>query len=317
MTRDEWKQQQIELLILAGMSLFDATSLVEELLKRVPEGSEEDFQPDLYPDLVRYTEQAIRDARADWMARESVPADKKRILEASEGDPRDRRRDLLVIGLLGWLFSPQDGKYYPDERGEPPLSEDELHNLLVEVVNSRFGPMVRLTEQLQSGAVSPAVWVDAVHRELRRMMFQGAALGAGGHARLSSQDLAALNSLLNNQRGYLVRFADNLVSGRLSMAQAASNLELYTGETFSVFWNASGRRLNAAVSPGDVMLEKRNLNPAEHCDDCIRYAGMGWQLFGVLPEPGRESECMAKCKCTKSRMIVPANEVADWLGTRR
>jgi hypothetical protein len=58
----------------------------------------------------------------------------------------------------------------------------------------------------------------------------------------------------------------------------------------------SGRR---AQRQGVGMTEKKwELGAAEHCDDCVAYAAMGWQPFGTFPTPGAgDTRCMTNCKC--------------------
>ena len=42
------------------------------------------------------------------------------------------------------------------------------------------------------------------------------------------------------------------------------------------------------------------LGIAEHCEDCVYYAGMDWQPIGTVPTPGDGStQCIVNCYCHK------------------
>jgi hypothetical protein len=71
---------------------------------------------------------------------------------------------------------------------------------------------------------------------------------------------------------------------------------LYANAARSAFWQVRTRIHDAT---GDDE-ERRELGDAEHCEDCIGYAEMGWQPIGTLPEPGEASVCRSRCKCGKS-----------------
>ena len=55
------------------------------------------------------------------------------------------------------------------------------------------------------------------------------------------------------------------------------------------------RRRYERTSNG-MTLERRILGAADHCDDCLEAAALGWQPIGTLPAIG-DSRCMTNCHC--------------------
>jgi hypothetical protein len=70
---------------------------------------------------------------------------------------------------------------------------------------------------------------------------------------------------------------------------------MYANKTRTAYYDGKV----AAAKDAGLVEERRRLNPAEHCADCIGFANLGWQPIGSLPEPGEQSVCRANCKCTK------------------
>lgn len=71
--------------------------------------------------------------------------------------------------------------------------------------------------------------------------------------------------------------------------------KMYASAARSVFWQTRGKA-NSAIGRDEV---RRLLSGSEHCEDCIRYADMGWQPNDgeTLPPPGVGSRCNSNCRC--------------------
>jgi hypothetical protein len=69
-----------------------------------------------------------------------------------------------------------------------------------------------------------------------------------------------------------------------------------------MYMNASNKQYWRGKTEGKIQAgyvsEQRFLNPAEHCDDCKRFAARGRVPVGTLPPPGEDSVCQTNCKCT-------------------
>lgn len=196
------------------------------------------------------------------------------------------------------------------------VGRQAILDLLDAEIAQREREMGRLLNAFMDGELAPAVWLHEMHTTLRRVHLQMAALGAGGWDRLTPADYGRIGGYLGSDYRRLVEFARAIVAGELSPAQALARLGLYLGNARRNFWHGQARTSRRA---GMVALFRRILGLAEHCDDCVGYAALGWQLAdsGQVPAPGEGSVCLTNCRCSRLRIEVPADQVEAWIGTRR
>lgn len=174
--------------------------------------------------------------------------------------------------------------------------------------------MISLTTAFHEGRIAPAVWVEQMSTNIKRLHLQNRALGAGGWDRLTQADYGAIGGRLRVEYQRLGDFAVAIQNGDSSIAQSLNRVNMYAGTARRQYWQSLESRQLAP--PGMVTLEKRNLGRAEHCDDCVEYYNMGWQLIGTMPEPGDGSACMSNCQCTKEYRQVRSEEVRNYIGRR-
>lgn len=196
------------------------------------------------------------------------------------------------------------------------VGRQAILDLLDAEIAQRERELSRLLTAFMDGELAPGVWLHEMHTTLRRVHLQMAALGAGGWDRLTAADYGRMGGLLGMDYRRLVEFARAIAAGELTSAQAMARLGLYLGNARRNFWH--GQRV-APRQDATVVLFRRLLGIAEHCDDCVGYADLGWQRAdsGQVPAPGEGSVCLTNCRCTRLRIEVPAGEVAAWVGTRR
>ena len=105
-----------------------------------------------------------------------------------------------------------------------------------------------------------------------------------------------LGSMIREQYRYFDRFIEEIRSGVLSPGQIAVRCMMYVNSSKEAYERA--REYNAREL--GVTEEKWELGDAEHCDDCVLFASMGWQPFGTFPVPGAgDTACLTNCKCEK------------------
>ena len=313
MNRVVWRENQIQALIAAGLDPLDAERTVDLLLRHMPDGVDpEQWMPTF--DVLRLLDdesaEALQDARADWYA--VVPAKWSRILEAQEKP--DGESKVIPIGLVGFFWNAQTKRY---ETTNPARAVADKH--LRGLVNERVDELEEYAGNLgagrMEGRIAPAIWMGALYVALRRWHLQARALGVGGWARMGAADLAAVSERLGLDRGRIERMGRDLAAGSVSVAQLMNRMRGYVGGGLAEYWD--GLRGLGPSAPGRVVMEIRYLRPAEHCSDCVRYYGQGWQVSGVLPAPATDSECGNFCRCYMVRREVWADQVNEWLGTRR
>jgi hypothetical protein len=100
-----------------------------------------------------------------------------------------------------------------------------------------------------------------------------------------------LDKNLTTQLQYMAGFIAEIAGGALSEAQIAARFDMYANAVSGTYWDAN-RDTHDAMGDSE---ERRILNPAEHCDDCLAAAGH-WEPVGTLPSIG-ESQCLSNCQC--------------------
>lgn len=130
--------------------------------------------------------------------------------------------------------------------------------------------------------------------ELRRTHLQLFALGKGGWSAVERAEWNTLSGRIREELTFLRQFAGEIGSGKLSEAQIAARADMYANHLQASFYDG----LTAGKRQAGMTEERRFLGRAEHCDDCVGYAGQGWVPIGTLPSPGDGSVCMANCQCT-------------------
>jgi len=216
--------------------------------------------------------------------------------------------------LPGYTFSPNAARYRSAASGRFVARRDIVSQLDAQV---RHGEqqLANLTTALHEGRLSPSVWTEQMRTELSRLHSQNRALGAGGWDRMTQRDWGAVGGKLQSDYRFLTNFAQEVRDGKVSLAQALNRANLYAGNARTQFWAAE--REQRPHTAGMVSIERRQLGAAEHCADCVAYYDAGWSMAGVLPGPGTRSACRTNCKCIMLAREVPADELDEWLGSKR
>lgn len=155
----------------------------------------------------------------------------------------------------------------------------------------------QLAQALVDGRISVQEWRIGLASEIADLHVAAYVLGAGGVEQLDAEDFAALNDKLDEQLGYLNAWAAELESGELpslKALQARSNL--YAGAANATLYEAQAQSVGLPQLPAypadgtstrcrtnckcTLRFERRadgiaiwwQLNPAEHCPDCLALA---------------------------------------------
>lgn len=217
--------------------------------------------------------------------------------------------------LPGFTYDPATGEYYHKSNGKPVVERriKELLALLLLLASARLG---ELATAFVEKRIASSVWAEQVGTDLLRQHLILAALGAGGWAQLTEDDYARVQSRMDDDRQRVAGTANDVVIGAITLAVALARVNAYVGSARTQFYDAERSRLQRSAS-NMIMLERRILGNAMHCNDCIIYYNMGWQPVGTLPSPGMDSICGGACRCDMIYTEVPAVEVGAWLNTQR
>lgn len=185
------------------------------------------------------------------------------------------------------------------------VARHHILSLLERVLDGQERTINAATISALDGELAPSVWLARTKALIKDRYLQAAALGAGGWDRLTQTDYGRIGAKLRVQYQYLQGFAEEIAEGTVSQAQALNRIRMYLGGAYAEFYVVERDRL--PLPPvGKAWWERRILGVAEHCEDCIEYAEMGWQPAGVLPVPTQMSRCGGNCRCELTRKLVDA-----------
>lgn len=153
-----------------------------------------------------------------------------------------------------------------------------------------------LTDALINDKIKLPDWQRGVAQELKDSWRVNGMVGRGGYDATGFDDYGRMGGRLRWQYHYLNGFAQEIQAGTLTEAQIRARAQTYGMASTTAYQDG----LHAAKKAAGMTEENWVLTPAEHCVDCIAYAGMGWQPMGSFPTPGDgHTRCLMNCKCYK------------------
>jgi hypothetical protein len=202
--------------------------------------------------------------------------------------------------LRGYSFDRAIARYRDTTRGQF-VSRARITDLLEQNVNGAEQRLASIVQGIFDGSIRPAYGQTLMREELRRMTLQNIALGKGGFDRLNFADYGKAGRELRDTYQRMTGLMRDIQNERVTLPQAMNRIHGYVGNARTLFYEAE----REAMRQSDRRYEERRvLNARESCVDCVRYAGMGWQPFGVLPAPGSGSRCGTNCRCSLEWRVV-------------
>lgn len=215
--------------------------------------------------------------------------------------------------LTGYTYDRQNGRYRDQSTGRY-VSRDNIVKLLDQSVQAGEQRMNALGQAYQDGKIAPATYTVAMRDEVRRQHLQQAALAKGGFDRLTQADYGRAGQALRQLYPKIAGTAADVTAGEVSAAQLKQRHAAYAGSARALY-HRTEREAGGPSEDTKVIIEIRILDPdAQHCEDCVTYQTMGWQIAGTLPVPGEDSKCGHHCRCKIRRKEVNYWELDEWLG---
>ena len=214
--------------------------------------------------------------------------------------------------LRGYVWDP-DLQQYRGPRGTF-VKRQKITALLERSINGRERRILDGAQALYDGKITPKVYAARTAELVKRQHLQNSALAAGGWDRLTPADYGRIGGNLRSEYKHLAGLANGIANGTVSTAQAQNRLHMYMGNARKEFYAVERAHLPKPKA-GMTRMERRQLNPADHCGDCIGYAAQGWQAEGILPVPGEGSQCDGNCRCSLDRKETPIADAGTMIGT--
>jgi hypothetical protein len=214
---------------------------------------------------------------------------------------KEKKQLLLAAMLAMWYWDIGSARYRNADTGRF-MARSEVLAYVDQMLTASASATDTLARLVSGGLMSPSDWGAAMRQEIKEEYIRQYILGRGGVAQMTAEDWGSIGGTLQRQFWYLDRkddsFLDAVARGELSEAQIRARAKLYVNSARQAY-----ERGNRRAQIGAGMTEvKWTLQPAEHCEDCVALAAMGWQLIaddpygGCFPASGC-TICQANCKC--------------------
>lgn len=192
-----------------------------------------------------------------------------------------------------WSYDKSTGRYR-DAKGRF-LSKASIEKLVDKRIDKLDGLLRRFTRMLIDEQITLDQWQDSVRQALKTAHIQTAIIGYGGRTGMGSAEYGRIGQRLREEYSYLQGFVRDLMGGRISAPMALARIGLYAQSVRGSYWEGAELRQQ---QKGYSLMRRILDDQAQHCQDCLRYAGQGIVAIGTLPLPGRRCECGARCRCT-------------------
>ncbi len=192
-----------------------------------------------------------------------------------------------------WRYDPISGRY----RGTNGrfLSARAAEALVDGRINKLGAELRRFTRMLSAGDITLDQWQGSVREALKLVHVQAAIIGNGGRETMVATDWGRIGQRLRVEYAYLQNFANDLLGGRVSVAQSLARIGLYAQAIRGSFWEGASIRQE---KQGYSLMRRILDSQAKHCQSCINYAARGIVPIGSVPLPGQRCECRANCRCS-------------------
>lgn len=222
----------------------------------------------------------------------------------------------MADALPGYSWNKKEKRFYNLSTNRP-VSNRELALLLAALVAGAESRLSELTTAYYEGNIAPAVWVEQMRTEQRRLTIQYIALAAGGFAMMTPALYGRAGYSLRQQYPKIIGTAQDVQDGKVTLPQLLNRIVDYVGAARMLYY-ATQRDNGGTTAEGMTTIARRRLDPfARHCVDCPEYYQRGWVLLSELIAPGEQCQCGGHCRCSVDYRDVPTAELNQWLGTMR
>lgn len=202
----------------------------------------------------------------------------------------------MLSDLTGYSWNPTAHRYIDNETGQF-VSNAVIRDGLENVIDLSGVNMNALTQQLINNEISLANWQTGMMEQIKLTHTASAALSNGGWAQMSQADWGATGRLIRDQYDYLRNFANQIADGTQPLdGRVLVRADMYADAANTTYSTIQTRSYTEQGYDEEIRIKENDPNV---CDDCVEWAGMGWQPIGTLPEPGQDSVCLTRCRCHK------------------
>jgi hypothetical protein len=194
---------------------------------------------------------------------------------------------------MPWAWDDKTARYRDTATGQF-MSRARVLELVQASIGNGYPAMDQLAGYLANGTINAATWKAAMREEIKGEYILQYLLGRGGRGSMGPADWGRVGRQLRDQYQYLDQFAKEAAG--LSEKQIAARAKMYVSAAREAF----DKGQQVANKQAGMDQELWVLGDAEHCPDCVAYAGEGWQEIGYFPVVASGATvCLTNCACHK------------------
>jgi hypothetical protein len=185
----------------------------------------------------------------------------------------------------------QSRRRFIDKATGRAVRSDTLRRWINETVDGASARTERLAELLNARRIDGRAFQMAMSSEIRLGQGAMAAAAYGGLPAMTTSLWERVGRAVGKQLGYFMRFATELISGKVTPAETVNRAGMYQEALYASYTNHTVLR----ESDNGRQFVRRVLDPgASHCMDCPELAGV--YPIDQVPPIGA-SECGSRCRC--------------------
>jgi len=200
--------------------------------------------------------------------------------------------------MVDFIWDKKSQRYRYKDSGKF-VSKEAIENLTKKAIAQIGDDLETVADLLVEGKISLPTWTETTAKLLKNLHTYGYLLGAGGQKQMNQGDYGSLGLQIAKQYRYLYKFAEDIKTKGMSVAQFKNRLRMYFSAATGTLEQARMRKHRE----NGYRWERRIRTKQESCQPCISYASLGWQPIGTLPAPTQECDCLSNCGCYKEFFI--------------
>lgn len=182
---------------------------------------------------------------------------------------------------------------YRDAKGHF-VPRRSVRKSLDRVILGTGNEMKGLAAEYRKGNLSLSEFALGMRERVKSVHLNSAAAARGGYAQLTQSDYGRVGRILKDQYTYLDRFVGDLDAKLVKLDGQGffARVQQYFNTARVTYYQFA----DIAAEEAGFTEERNMLHPAEHCEDCIEMAALGWVPRGTLIPLG-DRECGWNDKC--------------------
>lgn len=188
--------------------------------------------------------------------------------------------------MINYSFNEKTQRYYDTTNGQF-VSRKTVQHVINQNLSNKQDLAQTISDSYISQEINDAEFEQLMTKLIKNNYIQNYKIGK---PTLDEVDKQKIRERLVEEYVYLRRFTNEL--SNLSPEQIKARARSYFTNQSS--FNEGSRN---SYRQSGWLWERRKTSIAEHCFDCVSYAGLGWQSIGTLPAVATRSACLGNCKC--------------------